>query len=139
MADSFKLSTFSIYARTNLFDKLNISASGNPDPYVVDNRGHRLDKYVFSSGQLSLGRLTNANITMSTSFQSSDKKSKEKERQKDDLINQENNDAAFQAQQRQMEMVRNNPGEYVDFDIPWRIDLSYSLTYSKSIIPDSGG
>ncbi len=139
MADSFKLSTFSIYARTNLFDKLNISASGNLDPYVVDNRGHRLDKYVFSSGQLSLGRLTNANITMSTSFQSSDKKSKEKEQQKDDLINQENNDAAFQAQQRQMEMVRNNPGEYVDFDIPWRIDLSYSLTYSKSIIPDSGG
>ena len=45
----------------------------------------------------------------------------------------------MQAQQRQMQMVRNNPGEYVDFDIPWRIDLSYSLTYSKSIIPDSGG
>ncbi len=28
MADSFKLSTFAIYARTNLFEKVNISASG---------------------------------------------------------------------------------------------------------------
>jgi hypothetical protein len=139
IADSFKLSTFSIYARTNLFDKLNISASGNIDPYQVDKRGHKLDKYVWQAGKLSLGRLTNANITMSTSFQSSDKKSKEKEKQKDDIENEQSNDAAYQAQQRQLQMVRNNPGEYVDFDIPWNISLSYSLTYSKSIIPDSGG
>jgi len=139
IADSFKLSTFSIYARTNLFEKLNISASGNIDPYVVDQRGHRLDQYVWQAGKLSLGRLTNANITMSTSFQSADKKSKEKEKTKDDIENQLTGDAAMQAQQRQLQMVRNNPGEYVDFDIPWRIDLSYSLTYSKSIIPDSGG
>jgi len=27
----------------------------------------------------------------------------------------------------------------VDFDIPWKLDLSYSLSYSKNIIPDSGG
>jgi hypothetical protein len=139
VADSFKLSTFNIYARTNLFDKLNISANGTIDPYQVDARGRVLDKYVWQGGKLSLGRLTNASISMSTSFQSSDKKSKEKEKKIDDIENQQSGDAAFQAQQRQLQMVRNNPGEYVDFDIPWRIDLSYSLSYSKSIIPDSGG
>lgn len=138
VADSFKLSTFSIYARTNLFDKLNISASGNIDPYVVDARGKRLDKYVWNAGKFSLGRLTNANITMSTSFQSQDAKSKEKEKKLDEM-EEETGDAAYEAQQRQLEMVRQNPGEYVDFDIPWRIDLSYSFTYSKQIIPDSGG
>jgi hypothetical protein len=139
VADSFKLSTFALYARTNLFDKLNISASGNLDPYQVDARGRRLDKYVWQQGKISLGRLTNASISLSTSFQSKDKKSQAKEKQIDSIANIQNGDAAFAAQQRQLAMVRNNPGEYVDFDIPWRIDLSYSLSYTNTIIPDSGG
>lgn len=139
VADSFKLSTFSLYARTNLFDKLNISASGNIDPYQTDARGHRIDKYVWQQGKISLGRLTNASISMSTSFQSKDKKSQSKEKTIDSISNVQNGDAAFAAQQRQLAMVRTNPGEYVDFDIPWRIDLSYSLSYTNTIIPDSGG
>lgn len=139
MSDSFKLSTFNIYARTNLFDKLNISANGTIDPYVVNNRGVRVDRYVWQDGKFSLGRLTNANISMSTSFQSSDKKSKKKQQDLDKISQDQSTDAAFQAQQRQLQMVRNNPGEYVDFDIPWRIDISYSLSFSKQILPDSGG
>ncbi|MET3880281.1 putative LPS assembly protein LptD [Chitinophaga sp. OAE865] len=139
VADSFKLSTFSLYARTNLFDKLNISASGNIDPYQVDARGRRLNKYVWQQGKISLGRLTNASISMSTSFQSKDKKSVAKEQKIDSLQNMQTGDAAFAAQQRQLAQVRNNPGEYVDFDIPWRLDLSYSLSYTNTIIPDSGG
>lgn len=139
LADSFKLSTFSIYARTNLFDKLNITASGNLDPYVVNSRGNRVQRYVWQDGKLSLGRLTNATIAMSTSFQSSDKKSKQKEQELNNIENEQSTDAAFQAQQRQLQALRKNPGEYVDFDIPWKLDLSYSLSYSKNIIPDSGG
>ncbi|WP_145674970.1 putative LPS assembly protein LptD [Chitinophaga polysaccharea] len=139
VADSFKLSTFSIYARTNLFDKLNISASGNLDPYQTDARGRRIDKLIWQQGKISLGRLTNASISMSTSFQSKDKKSKAKEQTIDSIENAQSKDAAFAAQQRQLAMVRANPGEYVDFDIPWRVDLSYSLAYTNTIIPDSGG
>lgn len=139
LADSFKLSTFSIYARTNLFDKLNITASGSIDPYSVNARGNKLDRFVWQDGKFSIGRLTNATIAMSTSFQSSDKKSKEKEQEINNIENEQSTDAAFQAQQRQLAAVRRNPGEYVDFDIPWKLDLSYSLSYSKNIIPDSGG
>lgn len=139
LADSFRLSTFSIYARTNLFDKINVTASGSIDPYQVNARGRRLDAYVWQAGKISLGRLTNANISMSTSFQSSDKKSKDKEKEINNIENEQSTDAAFQAQQRQLAAVRKNPGEYVDFDIPWKVDLSYSLSYSKQIIPDSGG
>jgi hypothetical protein len=76
---------------------------------------------------------------MSTSFQSSDKKSKAKEQEINNIENEQSTDAAFQAQQRQLQQVRKNPGEYVDFDIPWKLDLSYSLSYSKNVIPDSGG
>lgn len=139
LADSFRLSPFSIYARTNLFDKLNVTASGSIDPYQVNAKGRRLDKYVWQANKISLGRLTNATIAMSTSFQSSDKKSKEKEQEINNIENEQNTDAAFQAQQRQLAAVRKNPGEYVDFDIPWKVDLSYSLSFSKQIIADSGG
>ncbi|TWF35821.1 hypothetical protein FHW36_108177 [Chitinophaga polysaccharea] len=139
VADSFKLSTFAIYARTNLFDKLNISASGNLDPYQTDARGRRIDKLIWQQGKISLGRLTNASISLSTSFQSKDKKGNAKTQTMDSIQNAQSKDAAFAAQQRQLAMVRANPGEYVDFDIPWRIDLSYSLAYTNTIIPDSGG
>jgi hypothetical protein len=139
LADSFQLSNFNIYARTNLFDKLNITAGGTIDPYVVNARGNRIEKYVWQDGKFSIGRLTSANIALSTSFQSSDKKSKQKEEELNNIENEQSTDAAFQAQQRQLQALRKNPGEYVDFDIPWKLDLSYSLTYSKNIIPDSGG
>ncbi|HVI49214.1 MAG TPA: putative LPS assembly protein LptD [Chitinophaga sp.] len=139
MGDSFKLSPFNIYARTNLFDKVNISANGTIDPYQRDARFKRIDKYVWQDGKISLGRLTNASVSLSTSFQSKDKKSKDKQQKLDSIQNGESADAAMAAQQRQLQMVRNNPGEYVDFDIPWRVDLSYSLSYVNDVRPDSGG
>ncbi|WP_295117216.1 putative LPS assembly protein LptD [uncultured Chitinophaga sp.] len=137
VADSFQLSTFSIYARTNLFDKVNISANGVIDPYQLDSLGRRLDKYTWQGiDTKKLGRLTSMNVAISTSFQSQDKKSKEKEQKKDEILENETTDAQLEAQRRQLEMTRANPGEYVDFDIPWRIDLSYSLNYTKTRTAD---
>ncbi|HEY0274027.1 MAG TPA: putative LPS assembly protein LptD [Chitinophaga sp.] len=138
LADSQKLSTFSIYARTNLFDKLNITTSGTIDPYVYNKDGHSIDRYVWQDGKLSLGHLTNASIALSTSLQSQSKNAKAKEKELQDLAEQQNTDAAMLAQRQQAQMIRTNPGEYVDFDIPWKLDLSYSLSYSKRINVDSG-
>lgn len=133
VADSFKLSNFSLYARTNLFDKVNISAGGTIDPYQVDRYGYRINRYMWQDGSTSIGRLTNANINISTSFQSQDKKSKEKQQQKEELAeSEESPDAMLEESRRQAELMRANPGDYVDFDIPWRLDLSYSLNYSRS-------
>ncbi|MBC9931861.1 putative LPS assembly protein LptD [Chitinophaga qingshengii] len=139
VADSFKLSPFALYARTNLFDKVNISANATLNPYADDGRGHPVDKYVWQQGKFSLGRITTASVSLSTSFQSKDKKGQDKQKKIDSLENITNADAAMAAQQRQLQMMRNNPGEYVDFDIPWRVDLSYSLSYTNQLIPDSGG
>jgi hypothetical protein len=134
VADSFRLSPISLNARTNLFDKVNVSAGGTINPYQVDSFGLPIDKYMWQGGNgFSIGRLTNANIAISTSFQSQDKKSKEKEKLKEDIADQEETpDAQLEEQRRQAEMMRQNPGEYVDFDIPWRLDLSYSLNYSRA-------
>jgi LPS-assembly protein len=39
LADSFALAPFSFYARSTLFEKVNITAGANLDPYDVDSKG----------------------------------------------------------------------------------------------------
>ena len=133
VADSFNLAPFSLNARTNLFDKINISFNGTIDPYQVDSMGYRVDKYTWKGEKFSIGRLTQANIAISTSFQSQDAKSKAKQKQKEEMAEEEGvlPEAQLEEQRRQMELMRANPGDYVDFDIPWRLDLSYSLNYTR--------
>ncbi|MGN6511606.1 MAG: putative LPS assembly protein LptD [Chitinophaga sp.] len=133
VADSFNLAPFSLNARTNLFDKVNISFNGTIDPYQVDSMGYRVDRYAWKGEKFSIGRLTQANIAISTSFQSQDAKSKAKQKEKEQLEEEEGvlPEAQLEEQRRQMELMRANPGDYVDFDIPWRIDLSYSLSYNR--------
>ncbi len=36
-------------------------------------------------------------------------------------------------QQRQLDVVRNNPAEYTDFNIPWTLQLSYSLSFTRQL------
>jgi LPS-assembly protein len=38
-----------------------------------------------------------------------------------------------------MEYARQNPSEFVDFNIPWQINLSYSLNFYESRLPDYSG
>ncbi|MGX5820588.1 putative LPS assembly protein LptD [Chitinophaga lutea] len=131
--DSFQLAPFALNARTNLFDKVNLTFGATLDPYQLDSFGVRIDKYVWKGEKFSIGRLTQANIAVSTSFQSQDPKAKEKQAQKDKMAEEGDlpPDAMLQEQQRQAQLMRSNPGDYVDFDIPWRLDLSYSLSYTR--------
>ncbi len=134
VADSFKLSPFSVYARTTLFKKVNISANGTIDPYVHNAYGRRIDKYVWDNGKASIGSLTNGSISMSTSFQSKQGKKKEKEQEDGNPLT--NGDNPLSREQEEMRRMRENPGDYVDFDIPWSVNLSYSLNFNKTRTPD---
>jgi LPS-assembly protein len=142
IADSFKLSTFSLYVRSTLFEKINITAGANLDPYVIDSFGFRRDKLVWSEKKFSLGRLTSGNVSISTSFQS---KSKDKDKDKDkkeeesgSAFNQFNRPMTLEEQQAQLQYVRNNPAEFADFNIPWSVNLSYSLSFSRDFIVNQG-
>ena len=71
------------------------------------------------------------NIAASTSLQSKSKDGKtDKQRMKDDDY------LTPDEQQRQLEFVRTNPAEYTDFNIPWTLQLSYSLSFSRSLQSD---
>ncbi len=131
LADSFQLQNFNLSARTNLFDKININAQANVDPYSYTAEGVRLKKMAFGN-KLSLGNLLNASIALQTSFKGGDKNKKTV----NERLNQPNGinaaDLAGQDEfQREANYIQNNPAEFVDFEIPWSIDLSYSFSYTK--------
>jgi hypothetical protein len=132
LADSFQLAPISVSARTNLFEKVNISAGASFNPYQTDVQGRPKNRLVLKD-KFSLGNLTSANVSLQTSFKGGDKSKKTAT----EKLNQPNNglrdDGITQDEyQREAAYVQNNPAEFADFEIPWNIDLSYSLTLSKN-------
>lgn len=140
MADSFKLSQISMYLRSTLFEKINITAGANLDPYLRDSVGRDRNKYAWSQGKFSLGKITGGNIAISTSF-----KSKPKDKKSDSLTtssfknNQYSQPITLEEQQAQLQYIRNNPAEFADFNIPWSVNISYSLNFSNILKPDYSG
>ncbi|MEM6265071.1 MAG: putative LPS assembly protein LptD [Bacteroidota bacterium] len=124
-ADSFRLQPFNLTARTQLLNnKLNINAGASLDPYVLEgdiedpnDAGRRVDRLVWNETG-GLGRITRANVSLTTSLRSTEfGKNKEGEEQ----------DEAGDDFRQDLNQVFN----YVDFEIPWSLRLSYNLQYSK--------
>jgi hypothetical protein len=135
LADSFALSNFSFYARSTLFNKINITAGMNMDPYEVDNRGYRVNKLAFDLSKFKFGRITGGNLAVSTSFSSKPRDGQEgnnKDIPVDPFMTPEE-------QQRQLQFAQANPAEFTDFNIPWNINLSYSLNFNRVLLPDFSG
>lgn len=134
MIDSFKLSTFNLYARSNLFEKINITANASLDPYQTDpTTGYRIDKYAWQGKKFNLGSVINGNINISASFQSKKGDDKKKKKELDDDVTQNLTNDQIMAQ---MEYMRRNPAEFTDFSIPWSVSFSYSLSYTRLLQPD---
>ncbi len=127
VGDLFPLSNINFYVRSTLFEKINITANANVDPYQLnDTTGVRMPRLYLADNKLKIGRITNGNISVSTSFQSKSKDGKtDKERMvQDDYLTPDE-------QQRQLDYVRSNPAEFTDFNIPWSLQLSYALSFSR--------
>ncbi len=137
IADSFKLSPISIIISTTLFEKMNITGSTTLDPYQVDPKtGQRVDKYMWQGGdKFSIGRITQGSLSFGTSFQSK----KKEEDKKDGKTKEEEDFTTPEEQQRELDYIRNNPAEFADFNIPWSVNVSYSLSFSRQLKPDYSG
>jgi hypothetical protein len=136
LADSFALSDFNFYLRSNLFEKVSLTASAVVSPYQQDERGRRLRQYTWQGGKFSPGRFVSGFISLNTQFRSKPRDEK-KEKEKQQFLKDGatvNDDAS-----REMMMVNNNPSEYADFNIPWSINLSYALNLSRQLKPDYSG
>mgnify|MGYP001597844220 CR=1 FL=1 len=132
----YKLSQINFYLRSVLFEKINITASTNLDPYQVDSAGYRIPKYAWQN-KFSLGRITNGSLSISSSFKSKNKKDENKKPAQQQYDNYDN--LTEDQVQSQLNYIRSNPAEFVDFNVPWNINVSYSMSFSKIPKPDYSG
>ena len=136
LADSFKLSTFNLYARSTLFEKINITANATLDPYKTDPRTqYRKNEYAWQGGKFTPGSITSGSVNISTSFQSKKKDDKDKKTDAKSDDDPANNLTQEQMMQ-QLDYIRRNPAEFTDFNIPWSLSFSYSLSFAKMLKPD---
>jgi hypothetical protein len=139
IADSFKLSTFNFYLRSTLFEKINITASTTLNPYQVDSRGIPIDKYAWQGGKFKLGRFSSGNLSMSTDFRSKprdQKKEEERKQREEQLLNDPLMGPEVQSQ---LDYMRRNPADFVDFNIPWSLNLGLSVFFSERLKEDYSG
>lgn len=119
-ADSMNWSRINMAASTQLFkEKLSINYSASFDPYVLNSKNQRINVLEWKQNR-RIGRLTNYNISASTSFSSIGEGSKTKAENVAGAINAPDG--------------LNRPGYepiYADFNISWSTNLSYNLDYSK--------
>lgn len=137
LEDSFRLQPINMSLRTTLFDKISISAGGQLDPYQVGPTGLRTNRFVWQDRRFTLGRFTGGNISASTSFQSKPKDGKKVTQQPGET---NITDPRLLADQQLLaDYMRQNPADFVDFNINWSVNLSYSLTVTRQLKPDYSG
>lgn len=125
-ADSLKLSTISFSGRTSFFDqKINLNFNGTFDPYQLDYRGQRIDRFTIEDGKLA--RMTNFGLSFDYSFNPD--ASKSRNGNIDSMRNNMPNMTQEQAQA--LARISSDPNAFVDFNIPWNLSGSFSFQYFK--------
>lgn len=146
LADSFHLSDLRFNARTRVFDnRVNLNFNTTVDPYIyqldtiiLTSRGDKSvvqrqrDIFAWNSGK-GLGQITSASITMGLNL------SPKKGGSRSDADTGPNFNDPFapldnnvnQEEELVRDFIQNNPELYVDFNIPWTLNLNYTLNYSK--------
>ncbi len=132
LADSLNLSPFSLNLRTGtLFGNFALQLGATLDPYQLNDKGHKINKFMLAKGKL--GRITSTGWSFGYTFQSTKKAT--------GAMNDINNggslppgsdpmfftDPSVNASMRRQAMS----SMYYDFDIPWNLGVNYSLSYSK--------
>jgi hypothetical protein len=135
LADSFKLSTFNLYVRSMLFEKINITANAVLDPYQVNPlTGRPVNKYAWQGESFSLGRITSGGVNISTTLQS--KKKDDKQESLEERIERSGENLTQDQVMAQLDYVRRNPAEFTDFNIPWSLNLGFNLSFNSVLQPD---
>lgn len=136
LRDSLKMNNVGITISTNIFEKLGISGNLNFDPYAVDGKGKKINKFnVAQTGHLL--RLTNANLSMSYSF-SGKGTINGNDGSKGGSASSDKGSSSMPAYTRIFyhpvtgEYIPGGWVYYMNPNSPWSVNLSYSLSYSKN-------
>ncbi|RIJ36958.1 putative LPS assembly protein LptD [Pontibacter oryzae] len=121
-ADSLKLSQIQLSMYTKLFKMINLNFSSSFNPYQTDSLGSSIDKYIFNPQKLKLARLTNANLNLTASLSPEAFRSGSAATPATPPANL----PSLSPDQAPLGLP-----QYVDFKIPWTLNLSYTFYYTR--------
>ena len=137
LADSLKMSNISMSMSTNLFGKVNVSASASWDPYDINERGQRINKYSIARHGLKKPlRLTNASASLSYSISGKGSINGNDGRKNGDGGGGDGGPANYY-QKRYYHPVTQEyiPGGwlyYTNPNVPWSLNFNYNISLYKS-------
>lgn len=134
LADSLNLAPFTLNLRTTLYGNFGLNISATLDPYQVDDKGRRINKFLIEQGKI--GRITNTGWSFGYTFNS-----KQSSQPAMNDINSgtpiptaetasfftDPNNKIDPVTQRQM-----MTSQYYDFNIPWNLGFNYSMSYTNN-------
>jgi lipopolysaccharide assembly outer membrane protein LptD (OstA) len=139
-AEEFKMSNVSLAASSSIFNNLiNLNYNATLDPYNFDaDQNARISEFNINKGG-GLFRVTSQRFTLGTRFDAKrfkkDKKEGEETKTKAEESRQAEQASALGITEGDIDYYR-LPG-YVDFEVPWSINLNYNLSYSKPGIAEA--
>lgn len=123
--DSMNWAPVSMSGRTTLFKNVSVNYSSSWDPYVKTTKGARINQYEWDINRRLL-RLDNTQWNIGLNLALSPQTFKKKTQD-----NNQNADKPPLAQQNPINSINETFGEYVDFDIPWNLNIAYNFNYSS--------
>lgn len=129
LADSLKMSNIGVSMSTSIFEKISLSANANFDPYAIDEKGKKINKFQILEDPRHPLRLTNASASLSYSIQG-----------KGAMEGDTGGGATGAADSYQRVYYHPVTGEYIpggwlyytNPNSPWSLNFSYSFSYSKN-------
>ncbi len=118
LADSFQLSPIQLSGFTTIFKTIRFNSSATLNPYTKDGGGKQFEIVknkrlgVFENANLDISTGLNADMFKKKKFMDTTGKSKEV---KDAL-----------------DAIRHDPNGYVNFSIPWSVNINYSINYFRA-------
>ena len=139
LADSLRMSNIGVSASTNLFNKLNLSGNLNFDPYAVNERGQRINKFNIVATGVPL-RLTNASLSASIAFNGKGSIDGNDGRKSGSGGGSGSSGGGSDANSYQRIYYHPITGEYIpggyvyymNPNAPWSVNFSYSFSYAKT-------
>lgn len=127
LADSLRMNNVGMTLSTSIFEKMTISANANFDPYAVDEKGKKINKFNVLVDPAHPLRLMNASVSTSYSF------SGEGTTAGDDGSGGGTPDAYTRIYYHPItgEYIPGGWLYYTNPKSPWSVSFSYSFNYSK--------
>ncbi len=118
IADSLNWSNINIDARTNIFRVITLNYNAQLDPYQLDSLGRKINLFEYNRNG-KLGRLISSNLAVGFSLRS-----------KTNTANKEEKTSSYGTEE-ELAYIRSNPQAYIDFNVPWTLNVNYNIRYSK--------